>query len=388
LKQIVKLDECGSGLHFPKYLRLLIQVSVGIVAFAIFLLFFHIDVGKVGSLIASLNPLLLVLVLVVDVLNILCYGTAWYFLVYTVFPTARLMKCVEGVMISIFGDILIPTGSVTGEALRLNFANKDFGLPYPEGVATVVAHRVLNGLASGTILAVGLSVLIVGGELSGSLRGYIFLLFVFVMVPTFFGLAVLVHPGIGSRLVVRVLGRFANRPRTAKMVQRIIGGVAGFERSVKLIRAHGRNLPYSFVFLIFQWFFQVLIPYFFLIGVSQTLGLPISYWTYFWFVSVAFPIFGLVNLVPLGVPGNLGIIDSAMAATFILLGFRADVAIATTLLTRIVLVVFELIICGAVVAHVGYRSIKSRKASLPAVPEVPGSGSGTPSLDNGAEGHL
>jgi len=370
-------------LHIPRYVRLLIQLGVGIVAFAFFLFGFGVNISKIGSLIGSLNPVIPVFILFIDVLNIICYGAAWYFLVRTVFPTVRLIKCIQGVMISIFGDILIPTGSVTGEALRLNFSNKEFGLPYPEGIATVITHRVLNGLASGTILAVGLSVLIVGGELSGSLRGYIFLLFLFVMAPTLFGIAVLVHPGIGSRLVVRVLGRFANRPRTAKIVHRITGGVIDFERSVKLIRARGRDIPISFLFLVFQWFFQVLIPYLFLIAVSLSLGLTINYWTYFWFVSVAFPIFGLVNLVPLGVPGNLGIIDSAMAATFILLGFRPDVAIATTLLTRIVLVVFELIICGAVVGHVGYRNIRSRKIIPPAGPEIPSSGSETTGFDNG-----
>jgi len=260
----------------------------------------------------------------------------------------------------------VPTASVTGEALRVTFANREFGLPYPEGIATVLVQRVLNGLASGTILGIGAAVLVLEGELSPSLRVYIFLLLIFVMVPSLLGIAVLLHPGIGSRIVLRLIGRFANRPRTAGLVQRITGGIISFERSIKLIRARSQGIPLAFLFLIFQWFFQVLIPYAFLIGVSLTLQLPINYWTFFWLVSVAFPRFGLVTLMPIGIPGMIGILDSAMAGTFVLLGFTPVVAIATTLLTRLVLVVFELTVCGAVIVLSGYQSfIRNRKDIAP-----------------------
>jgi uncharacterized protein (TIRG00374 family) len=322
------------------------------------------NINKVGNLVGSVNPLILVLVLLFDVVNIIFYGTAWYFLVHTLHPKVPLAKCVQGVMISIFGDILVPTASVTGEALRVNFANREFGLPYPEGIATILVHRVLNGLASGTILAIGAAVLVLGGELSARLRLYILILLILVMIPSLLGITMLFRPGIGSRIVLRLMGGFANRQLTAGLVHRITGGVLGFETSMKLIRARGRNILFSFLFLGFQWFFQVLIPYAFLIAISSALQQPINYWTFFWLISVAFPIFGLVNLIPIGIPGMVGILDSAMAGTFILLGITPEVAIATTLLTRIVIVVFELSVCGAVVALSGYQSlIKTRKTA-------------------------
>ena len=348
-------------MHFPRYARLIIQLAAGVPAFALFWLVIRANINKVGNLVGSVNPLILVLVLLFDVLNIIFYGTAWYFLVHT-FHKVRLAKCVQGVMISIFGDILVPTASVTGEALRVTFANREFGLPYPEGIATILVHRVLNGLASGTILAIGAAVLVSGGELSPRLRLYILVLLILVMIPSLLGITMLFRPGIGSRIVLRLIGGFANRPLTARFVHRITGGVLGFETSMKLIRARGRNILFSFLFLGFQWFFQVLIPYSFLIAISSTLQQPTNYWTFFWLISVAFPIFGLVNLIPIGIPGMVGILDSAMAGTFILLGIGPEVAIATTLLTRIVLVVFELSVCGAVVALSGYQSlVKTRR---------------------------
>jgi len=182
------------------------------------------------------------------------------------------------------------------------------------------------------------------------------------MIPSLLGITMLFRPSIGSRIVLRLIGRFAKSKWTAGLVHRITGGVLGFETSMKLMRAQGQNIPLSFLFLVLQWFFQVLIPYSFLIGVSSTLQQPVNYWTFFWLISVAFPIFGLVNLIPIGIPGMVGILDSAMAGTFILLGITPEAAIATTLLTRIVLVVFELSVCGAVVALSGYQNlIKTRK---------------------------
>src|SRR5437879_13242575 len=84
-------------------------------AFALFWFIIRADINRVGNLVASVNSLTLVLALLFDVLNIIFYGTAWYFLVHTLHKV-RLAKCVQGVMISIFGDILVPTASVTGEA--------------------------------------------------------------------------------------------------------------------------------------------------------------------------------------------------------------------------------------------------------------------------------
>jgi uncharacterized protein (TIRG00374 family) len=244
----------------------------------------------------------------------------------------------------------------------VTFANREFGLPYPEGIATILVHRVLNGLASGTILAAGATVLVLGGELSPKLRFYILILLILVMIPSLLGMTLLFRPSIGSRIVLRLLGIFANRRLTAGLVHRVTGGVLGFEASMKMMRAQGQNIPLSFLFLVLQWFFQVLIPYSFLIGVSSTLQQPVNYWTFFWLISVAFPIFGLVNLIPIGIPGMVGILDSAMAGTFILLGISPEVAIATTLLTRIVLVVFELTVCGTVVGLSGYQSlVKTRR---------------------------
>src|SRR3989441_3653620 len=184
-------------------------------AFALFWFIIRADINRVGNLVASVNSLTLVRALFFDVLNMIFYGTAWYFLVHTLHPKVRLVKCVQAVMISIFGDILVPTASVTGEALRVTFANREFGLLYPEGIATILVHRVLNGLASGTILAIGAAVLGLGGELRTRIRLCILILLIFVLFPSLLGITMLFRPTITSRIVLPRIRRFAQRKWTA-----------------------------------------------------------------------------------------------------------------------------------------------------------------------------
>jgi|SRR5712692_2189497 len=345
-------------MHVPKAARFLILLSLGIVAFALFWISLHVNLDEVRVLIRSVGIPVLLLALILDILNILSYGSAWYFLVHTVHPSVRIGKCIQGVMISIFGDILIPTASVTGEALRVAFANKEFDLPYSQGFATTLVHRVLNVFAFAGILGVSSAVLLVEGGLPPALRFEVFILLLLVTIPEVLGVIVLRRPSVVTKIVTSVSRRFATHPRTEKFVKRLLGIMQDFEKAVALIRVRVRVVVVAFAFLILQWFFQILIPYVFLIGVSTALQLQgINYWTYFWLVALAFPLYGLVNLMPIGIPAMAGVLDSAMAGTFILLGFAPEVAITTTLLTRIVIVLFESTLTGTVAILSGYQGI-------------------------------
>lgn len=337
---------------------------IGITAFALFWISLRVSVDEVRALIRSVGYPILFIALIFDILNMISYGSAWYFLVRALHPAVRITKCVQGVMISIFGDILIPTASVTGEALRVAFANREFDLPYPEGFATTLVHRVLNVFAFAGVLGVSSTVLLLQGGLDPTLRLEVLILLLIVIIPGILGLVVLRRPSVVTTIITRVSRRFAYHPRTAKFVQRLLGMMEDFERAIALIRVRFRVVLVAFTFLIFQWLFQILIPYAFLVGVSAALapGRPIDYWTYFWLVALAFPLYGLVNLMPIGIPAMAGVLDSAMAGTFIFLGFTPEVAITTTLLTRVVIVLFESTLTGAVTILSGYQGfLRDRK---------------------------
>ncbi len=344
-------------MHISRNLRLIILVSLGAAAFALFWISLGVSLDEVRALIRSVGISVLLLALLFDILNIVSYGSAWYFLVHTVHPAVRMRKCVQGVMISIFGDILIPTASVTGEALRVAFANREFDLPYSEGFATTLVHRVLNVFAFAGILGVSSAILLMEGGLNPFLRLEILILLLLVIAPAILGLVILRRPHLVTKLVTRIGRRFATHPRTAHFIQGLLGVMEDFEEAVVLIRARSRAVLVAFGCLICQWFFQILIPYAFIIGISLALQRSVNYWTYFWLVALAFPLYGLVNLMPIGIPAMAGVLDSAMAGTFILLGFAPEVAITTTLLTRVVIVLFESTLTGAVTILSGYQGI-------------------------------
>ncbi len=349
-------------MRIPLAVRFLLLLAIGLSAFAIFWISLGISLDRVRALADSVGIVVLLVAVVFDVLNILSYGSAWYFLVHTVQPRARIRKCIQGVMVAIFGDIMIPTASVTGETLRITFAKKEFNLPYPDGLATTLVHRVLNVFAFMGILGLSSLVLLFQGGLNPGLRLEVSVLFLIVLVPAVLGIAVFFRPTIATSIVSKLAGRFAEHPRTSKFVQRLMEWMRDFEKSMAIIRTRSRTVLIAFVFLIFQWLFQILVPYAFLVGVSLTLGHSVNYWTYFWLVALAFPLYGLVNLMPIGIPAMAGLLDSAMAGTFIVLGFSPEVAITTTLLTRVVIVLFESSLTGAVTILTGYQGfLRDRK---------------------------
>ncbi len=349
-------------MHIPKAVQLVILAGIGILAFALFWISLGVSLDEVRGLIRSIGFSILMLTLLFDILNIVSYGSAWYFLVHTVHPAVRARKCVQGVMISIFGDILIPTASVTGEALRVAFANREFNLPYSKGFATTLVHRVLNVFAFAGILGVSSAVLLFQGGLNPYLRLDVTILLLLVLIPAILGVVVLRRPSLVTRIVTRLSGRFASYPRTAKFARMLLEIMEDFERAMALIKTRIRAVLIAFTFLIFQWFFQILIPYSFLVGITLARGDSVNYWTFFWLVALAFPLYGLINLAPIGIPAMAGVLDSAMAGTFILLGFPAEVAITTTLLTRVVIVLFESTLTGTVTILSGYQGIlRNRK---------------------------
>lgn len=354
-------------MHIPQALRWTLLLAIGISAFALFWVTLRVNADEVRDLARSVGLTTLAIAILFDILNIISYGSAWYFLVHTVHPTARIRKCVQGVMISIFGDILVPTASVTGEALRVAFANREFSLSYPQGIATTVVHRVLNLFAFVGIFGVSSIILLLQGGLNQGLRIDVLALLILAIIPGILGVSLVLRPNIVNSLLQRFIHATASHPRIERFFSRLLGGTESFEKAISIMRTKRGILLVAYIFLILQWLFQILIPYAFLVGVSQAFHMSVNYWTYFWLVALAFPLYGLVNLMPIGIPAMAGILDSAMASTFIVLGFIPEVAITTTLLTRFVIVLFESTLTGAVTLLSGYQGfVRNRKSIVQA----------------------
>jgi uncharacterized protein (TIRG00374 family) len=78
--------------------------------------------------------------------------------------------------------------------------------------------------------------------------------------------------------------------------------------------------------------------------------LALDYEVPYFLILVAYPVYSLSYMIPVGIPAMLGVVESAMTATFIALGVAPAIASSVSILTRVVAVWFEVVVTGLVTA--------------------------------------
>ena len=85
--------------------------------------------------------------------------------------------------------------------------------------------------------------------------------------------------------------------------------------------------------------------------VSLSLGWRID----FWVVVLIYAMIEFIQQLNVFIPGGVGVIDASLTGAFVLLGVPLSHAAAISLLTRLATYWFEVLLCGVVSIHYGYR---------------------------------
>jgi len=338
-----------------------IMILVGAVIFGAYLYF--VGFWQVVDIIKGLDIRIALLAIAIDLLCISLFAISWKFLLKS--PGIKLKDAFIVVLVSIFGDMMIPTGSISGEVMRISLATKKTKLHLSEVTASVLIHRLTLGITFGVVLGVSVVMLLVTQTLNLAALS----LFIFI------GAAVIFLGGLGILAAVNIcrFKRFARvcLTKMAGIIRRfkpsfslenaqlrVERGLEEFQRAVKEI-SRGRVLLASSL-LIARWFIIALIPY--LVFIS--LGHPASYWmvlTVSIFVS-------MVQMIPIGIPGMVGVMEVSMTTFFIGFGIPADIAASATILTRLVMFWFELLISASTASFQGLSDLMKNAKSAQEMP--------------------
>jgi len=323
--------------------RSLIFLSLGVFFFVIYIYALGVDLRYILIKIHEINLLFIPLILLIDVLFILTYSIAWFILIKIICPKIKLKDSILIVIVGWFGDMLVPAAFITGEALRLILLKKHYDLDMSRAAATVVIHRLLNALAFLFYITTGLIMLSIyqGSVNSGIYRQS--LMIVFLSSLGIFLVLIL----LGKIHILReVFKKIAKeififlRKKNVDIEKKIDNFFNSFELSLRIMKKYKAAILGSFLILLLQWSLGVAIPYLFFIAIEYDVN--------FWTLSVAYPIYSLMDNIPLGIPANAGALDIAMVSTFVVLGVPKETAILVTLLTRSVIVVFEALLTGSI----------------------------------------
>ncbi|MBM5805983.1 MAG: flippase-like domain-containing protein [Candidatus Verstraetearchaeota archaeon] len=308
---------------------------------------------NVVEVIRALDLRIALSTILIDLVCIGLFAFGWKLLLRN--PGMKFKHCFEIVLVSIFGDLMIPTGSISGEIFRVTLTTKRSSLQISEATASVLLHRLLLGITFGGVLGVSLVLIIMTQAIP--LAGlYLFVaLAVIDLILGVIGIYAAFRAQRFEKFVERLAIKtgnfiriFRSRYNVEDMRARVMGGFNAFGRAIAGVKK--TSILASAIVLTARWFLIASIPYLMFIS----LGYPVSYW-----VALSVSIFAsMVQMIPIGIPGLVGVMEISMTAFFMVFGIPADIAASGTILTRLVIFWFELLISGAAASFQGIRGLQ------------------------------
>ena len=320
----------------------LVMLLFGLFLFLIFLIAIGVDLNKLWSLLLQSRKNYIMAAIAVDVLYIVTYGFAWYFILRTVAPEVRVLDALLIVFAGWFSDMLVPAAFFTGEVVRLYLLKKLYDIEYSRSAATIVIHRLLSAIAFAIFVGFGAAALAETGGATGILP----------QASIALGLAFLAITGgllfiYKAEYVIEKTSNYLRRKRENRVIRYLLSkgidiasSLENFAKSIDVIQEKKGSIMIAFIFLLMQWGLGVTVPYM----IFKALGFNMSFYA----LALAYPIYGLADNVPIGIPVNAGVLDAAMISMFVLLGAPKEIAVSATIVTRSITVLFEALLTGTI----------------------------------------
>lgn len=321
-------------------MRFLLLLIVGIWIFVAYL--FIMGPENIIAEILKANLWLLLLAFPLDIAFMLLFGVGWYVLLKNIEKRVPLKGCIAVAMVSLFGDVMVPTGTVTGEAIRLALAKKKLNIGVNKALASIIVHRIVNLMAFIFYFMVGL-VLFWNIESSNIGLLAILVLALITMGGGLFCIRYISKSKGAQEFLRKVSEKILKAFKKGNYSNALIKyNINEFCQAVDTMFSRPYVVLLSFIIFICQWAAAITIPYI----VFMSLGHEVPYSL----VAAAYPIYSLSLMIPIGIPAMLGVVETSMTATFVALGIPSAIASSASILTRIIVVWFEVAVTGSITA--------------------------------------
>jgi len=330
----------------------------GLFVFLLYLYFF-VPFADFAVVIRQADPFFYSLAFGAMILSAAFYSLTWQGLLHLLSVKSSFLKTFQFIWVGSFVDLLVPAESISGDISRIYLMSKESGENAGKVVASVIGHRIL----AMTITLAGLVI---------STTYFVVKYNPPMLVMEFVGVI-----GAGTLVSMILIFYLSKRRRaTAKVVNwvirllvRLSRGRWQFERlkkqAEKMLKAfhdgidnlgvrRGRLvLPVSLA--IVAWLFDLLIAVF----VFRALNAQISFSA----VVIVYSISVAIQTIPIGVPGEVGVLDVIMATLYTLLGIPIAVSAVATVLIRALTLWARLLIGGLTVQWLGIKGLRATSAS-------------------------
>jgi len=338
---------------FPLKRTGVVVIAAGLFMFLLYLYFF-VPFGDFVADIQKANPVYYSLAFGSMLLSAAFYSFAWQRLLHILSVKCSFLKAFQIVWIGCFVDLLVPAESISGDISRAYLMSKESREDAGKVVASVIAHRVLS------------MTITLGGLVISSVY------FVATYGPPMFVIEFVSLIGAGTLLTLALIFYFSRkRQATARIVAWIVGSLVrlsrgrwkferlkqsaekmlkAFHDGIDTLLAQKSRLVLPVSLSVFAWALDLLIS----VLVFQALDALRS----FSLIAIVYSISVAIQTIPLGVPGEVGVLDIVMTSLYTLLGVPITIAAVATVLIRILTLWLRLLIGGLTVQWLGIKGFK------------------------------
>jgi hypothetical protein len=328
---------------------------LGLFAFFLYI-YFYVGIADIANTLFNLNPFYYLLAFVMFLLSMTFHSLTWWQLLKVLSVKTSFKKPILFTWVGSFVDILIPAEAVSGEVCRAYLMYKDSNENSGKIVASVVSHRILS-IATTLGGMIGASAFfILKYKPSELIVGFILV----VAIGTTLALFLLIYLSLKEKTTAKLVNWLLN------LLKRVFKGrlkgtwlsskarrtLKEFHKGIAILGEHPRKLVLPIAFSIMAWLFDVLIAFF----VFSALDIYIP----FIGIVVVYSISMAVQTIPLGIPGEVGIIEGVMIWLYTPFGIALADATAATILIRALTLWIKLVISGIAVQWIGIKILRER----------------------------
>jgi len=336
----------------------ILVIAVGLFFFLLYLYFF-VPFGDFMDVIRQANPFYYSLAFGAMLLSTVFYSLTWQRLLQLLSVKSSFSKAFQFIWVGNFVDLLVPAESISGDISRIYLMSKESGENAGKVVASVVGHRVL----AMTITLGGLVI----GSMYFAVKYHPPLL-----IMEFVGIV-----GAGTLISMILIFYLSKRRKaTSKVVNWLIGVLVRFSRghwkfeglkkqAEKMLNAFHDGidslsvrparlvLPVSLAAL--AWILDLLIS----VLVFKSLNVPVPFSA----IMIVYSISVALQTIPLGIPGEVGLLEVVMATLYTLLGIPIAVSVVATILIRVLTLWTRLLIGGLTIQWLGIKGLRASDPS-------------------------
>ena len=326
----------------------------------VFLLYTYFFVGfaDIVNTFSRADPFYYSLAFITFLLSTTFYSLTWWRLLHILSVKTTFRKPFLFTWVGAFVDLLIPAESVSGEVSRTYLMHRDSNEDAGKIVASVVSHRILT-TATNLGGMIGASTLfILRYEPSELVVGFL----LFLAAGTAISLFLLIYISMKEKATTRVVNWLVNllkRIFKTRLKGTWLSSTAKrmlkeFHKGIDILGERPRKLVLPITLSIMAWLFDILIAFFVFSSLHVSVGVLLSA------IVIVYSISMVVQTIPAGIPGEIGIVEIVMTTLYRLLlpGVSPTTVAVATILIRALTLWAKLIISGVVVQWVGIKMLK------------------------------